>query len=833
MSRLTKKDTELLKKQLSNAVVEKDVENAYRAILDKEYADCDVSSVHGTDGCYSNLYMRLLLEVKYNENYLEKSAQCKTIAQALYYIKRFQDNQEQLPNVVFVGDNNECFVVYGGHLYKYLDEELDWSIPPSDAAKANPDLILKLVEDNNISAYVFSVAGSHFDFNDVCKSISELAQKGQPIKIKVTEHSIRLTYDNFLRLVIKDKEDKYTTNQLVSIFLQAMTNSRDCYLHPMKRNVLVLPNKAEIEIDGSAFNAFFARFDRNYSAKEIDTFNSIADRLLEETERRKDGAFFTPSAWADRAIQMIDENLGDEWKEKYVVWDASCGSMNLTRDYKFSSLYASTLYEEELELGRNYNPEAMKFQYDFLNDDIDIGPDTPESDVKMPIPLFRALKENRPIVFYQNPPYATANNAGATGTAKTGIANTLINKWMKAEGFGAASQQLFAQFIGRILKLKADFRLTNVVIAFFMKPLLFYGTGYYKPFCDRFFNEFSFMEGNLFNAGEFEAVSSNWGITFSIFSSQKKQGKNAFSLDVEETFEDAIRCIGKKKIHPIKETESCSFWIRELIEDIPTVPKGNYPQMSSALKVNEGDGARGTLKEGALGYMVAVANNVFNSQRDVFIVSSAAYKANGVSVLPLNFERCCSVFSARNLVDGNWINDKDEFFIPDTQSEKYKEWESDAVILSIFHNQSAQASMRGVAYRGQNYNVPNQWFFMSSEKMRTLSEEYSNQEIGFDVRLAPEAFVYTWLQNHKISPEGRDLLNIGEEIIKSTFKYRSILQLERPDLHLNTWDAGWFQVKQLLKAYPQKLLYNEFIEARKNLQNKMLPLVYELGFLKE
>jgi len=48
--------------------------------------------------------------------------------------------------------------------------------------------------------------------------------------------------------------------------------------------------------------------------------------------------------------------------------------------------------------------------------------------------------------------------------------------------------------------------------------------------------------------------------------------------------------------------------------------------------------------------------------------------------------------------------------------------------------------------------------------------------------------------------------------------------------HLNSWDAGYAQLKLLWKKhYPEQ--FNEFRMKCKILEEKIRPLVYELGFL--
>jgi hypothetical protein len=51
----------------------------------------------------------------------------------------------------------------------------------------------------------------------------------------------------------------------------------------------------------------------------------------------------------------------------------------------FKELYCSTINHGDLEIAKDYNPEAIKFQYDFLNDGVENGEIV--LDEKMPVGL--------------------------------------------------------------------------------------------------------------------------------------------------------------------------------------------------------------------------------------------------------------------------------------------------------------------------------------------------------------------------------------------------------------------------------------------------------------
>ena len=91
-------------------------------------------------------------------------------------------------------------------------------------------------------------------------------------------------------------------------------------------------------------------------------------------------------------------------------------------------------------------------------------------------------------------------------------------------------------------------------------------------------------------------------------------------------------------------------------------------------------------------------------------------------------------------------------------------------------------------------------------------------------------FVYEKLQTVHLSDDAKLVLDMATAILIDTMKYREEFNRKHPEYHINSWDAGWYQVKAVAKEYvPDKLkLFNELY---KKLEDRMRPLVYELGFL--
>ena len=210
-----------------------------------------------------------------------------------------------------------------------------------------------------------------FDLNDVIGLVADLAvaDKSQDIhKIPVNQANIRGVYDEFLRLVTQNKTKVTTDQELVSMFINALTNHDSFFI---QNNTATLKRNdgtwKDYHVNGRNWYAFFSRFDTNYSSTEIKNITEVGDVLLKETARRFSGEYWTPTIWANEAINTIEEVLGKDWKDEFYVWDVAAGSKNLTRDFRFKHLFSSTLFEEELNLGKMFNKNNVAFQYDFLN----------------------------------------------------------------------------------------------------------------------------------------------------------------------------------------------------------------------------------------------------------------------------------------------------------------------------------------------------------------------------------------------------------------------------------------------------------------------------------
>ena len=718
----------------------------------------------------------VLIEYKYDIHMKDRVQRSKVIAQCLGYLKQFEQSGEKLPKLVFIGDINECCIIHTNDLLKLLDiENVDWSVAPSSIGDKNIDLVFNIAKD--ISPWVYDV-NEDFKFQDVADKIIDLCNNVSR-KLHITEKNIEKVYNLFCDRVIKDKK-KVQANDLVSTFIGVMLDQEHYYQHPKKKNILIANDK-QVAINGDQFELFMQMHSTEYSPKEKRIMTAISDRLIEDTNRRNKGEFYTPTLFVDYAHKMIEKELGSHWKENYVVWDPACGTKNLTRDYRFKELYCSTLEQAELDISKNYNKEATSFQFDFLNDSLD--------DLKVKAPgLLEAFELNKPICFFINPPYGTTTSF--KGLATIGVSRTAISNHIKLKEF-------IAQFLYRIYLLQSQFNITNVKICIFHNPKWLCGQNY-KNFRKVFFEKFEYLSGCMFRASEFANVSSSWGICFSIFNSCKSSDNSIFKHTlIESTPDYSIKEVGDKLLY---NNDNHAFSVAKFVER-------NRKTNANVLAV-----------------LMCPGNDVQNNGA-TFINSNCSYNAGGSHfITESNYEDCVSVLAARNLISTNWVIDKDEYMQPNENAPEYKQYIKDAVVYTIFGNQKS--------YRGEN-GYHNEFFWMSKQEMLDLAEEYNNDYTYEDALNSEERFVYLKLQEIKddISPEAKAVLDKATDLVKSSFKYREMFNESHPEYQINNWDCGFYQIKALLKEFmPDDL--KEFRVLYKQLADKMRPMIYELGFLK-
>ena len=552
---------------------------------------------------------------------------------------------------------------------------------------------------------------------------------------------------------------------------------------------------------------------------------------MNKHHQRVTGAFFTPKIWIDEAHREIEKALGENWKNEWVVWDCCCGTANLTRDYKFKELYLSTLEQGDINdiKAAGYNPEAKAiFQYDFLSEcpiKDALLPEDRSGISKVPWELQNAFKEGKKILFLINPPYGAAGS-GLGKKGKTGVQYSSVHSEMKNNGVGSCRSQLYAQFLYKVFLLQKKFPNAKVGLGLFSPPsYLNYPS--YSELRKKWTNTFSFISGFSFLSKSFSEVKSKFEICFSLWTKKEVSSREQkYYSKLKETTSEGILTIGSKQFSAA-ENESCLYWTKR---DSQSFNKVECVPLSSAL--NTRPKCRGRISEGYVGYMRHEGkNNVIGGKRGTYLLSSIYASGMGFAILPKNILKSLSYFAAMKLTKIVWWNGDDPYFVPNTSHPDYPQWNNDAIVYSLFHGSSQQSSLRRVDYKGKKWDVKNEFFFMSKEEMQKLAEEYDYRDMIRDLVDEKDRYVYKVLEETNLSPDAQEVLDEARELIRISIEERESFAKENPDKHLQAWDAGWAQIKHLLKKHHMDR-YNNFVQLYKKFEERMREGVYKFGFIK-
>ena len=542
------------------------------------------------------------------------------------------------------------------------------------------------------------------------------------------------------------------------------------------------------------------------------------DLTFDERTKLARGLFYTPEVWVNESHKRISELLGDDWKEKYVVWDPACGTKNLTRDYRFSELYCSTLFQSELDMSEEYNREGDAFQFDFLNDPLE----------KAPRGLIEALENDKPFVFFLNPPYAVAGGGAykESGIVKKGANSNMISKMMKEDNMGKANIDLAIQFIYRICKIRDKYHLTNCHM-FIYSGIVFMTAASNENLRKLMHNGFQFDGGYIINASEFANVSSSWPIGFTMWGPGTKEYNRLYPVSVMRRTIDGCEKVCDKILYNVPSGQRLVDWCstgknKDLpMKDIIPLAKGLYPK-----------GDIISIPDNVIGVQL-YNQNIASPVERLMLLFTALYPTgfNKFYVNENNFEKVNCIHAVRVLTKGTWMNAKDEFMIPNESHPEFRQFMLDSLIFSLFDTANYCTSTDH-DYAGRHWDINNEFFWMGNDEIKALAVENCNDEVYKDAGTDTERYVYKYIQTHKdeFSPDAWKVYERACDIVRESFKYRNIYNDQHPDIQVNHWDAGWYQIKYILKEYlPDEL--KSFRSQFKRFESRLRPLVYELGFL--
>ncbi len=554
---------------------------------------------------------------------------------------------------------------------------------------------------------------------------------------------------------------------------------------------------------------------------------------MEDDARRRQGAFFTPPAWAAEAHKQLASSLGSSWQDQYFVWDPAAGTGNLTHSVNLPNLMSSTLEPSDVGMMKDRGCKGILFQYDFLNPGASNLPPVAEDALRA------AARQGKRLLFFMNPPYG-AGSAGMGEASRAGMTRTLVADQMRGFGLGKAAGQLFCQFVFQADVLAKRYGFENYVVAFF-SATTFLTSISFAPFREFWYSKFNYRDGFVFQASAFSGVSGAWAICFTVWEaggSTPPIGSGPTLRILEQGPEGEIRTVGRKCFFAPTSSTSASNWARPLASPKNKV---SLPALTSGLRVKPGETK--SVPENFLAYLVNNSNAMYDSA-SMCTWGSLPMTPSGFAVLPENWRRAVALFAARKLVGVTWWTGKDEYCAPQESSPGYEQWVDDCHAYVLLHHTNCTAAMRS---RPDALRVSNPWFWRTRSSLRTLSSNLVGDLLA-DMEAEPPClkiqeapfgepyFAHLLAQGKvRLSSDAAAVLGLLDNCWLQSLPLRSDFDQHRratgeQDLHLAAWDAGTYQLRHLFrKHFPNA--WAEVLAAHGALARRLADGVYHYGFL--
>ncbi len=743
-------------------------------------------------------------------------------AQLLFYVRDARKKGEPVPPFLAVIDREKAALMETAKaLPLFADKQIQW-----------PKFASQFDKEKTALAQVAPYIQSHFVVYKIDTHAAEFIQTakdaikaGKLLRTPITPDNLRQVFDKWIALIGMELEGVDEADYALLFFADimhdgkkaAMTNLPARLLHEENKPLFLLRGKTLELASDRGYRNFWAIYHRPPDEEYRNYLLERRDSLLPIDERSFKGAYYTPLHVVDKAYDLLAKTLGKNWQQNYIVWDMCCGVGNLeVKHSNYRNIFMSTLDLADIDVMKASRicPDAVKFQYDYLNDDIDaFGRINYDITDKMPAELRQAMQDAKSkrkgakkILVLINPPYAEATNAdnpsvGAGAKNKSGVAKTAFAERSMAQ-YGKASNELFTQFLARIA-----LEIPGATVAMF-STLKYVNAPNFEQFRQHW--KAKYLGGFVVHSKAFDGLVGDFPIGCLVWDTSKKES----ITEVHTTALDKnANVVGEKSFFNLPASTYLNVWMpRPRANHTPVIP------LKNALTVTDSIPRVDTWADGAIAYMYCGVNDLQHAGQQTVLFSSVYHGGNGFYVTPENLWQAAIIFTVRQLIPHTWLNHNDQFLQPTTKmSEAFK---LDALIWMLFSGKNATASANGLEWQKKSWTIVSNFI------------PYTEAEVGANGRFASN-FMSTYLKDKTLSPEAKRVLDEGRKIWK-TFHATQFERKIRDEYKLSRVDVGWYQIRKSLEANSHAAVFNfaPFKAAFDALSNKLRPQVYELGFLK-
>lgn len=766
-------------------------------------------------------YSKGLIDIQTKEIWFEAKDTGRTssyamFTQLLHYVQVALDKGEAVPPFLGVIDTEKAAIMKTADVLPFLEKKtIKWG---KSASQYTPEALAE------ISAYIgtyfvaFKLATHEEEFINAVKSA---IKTGDIIRTQITPDNLKQVFDKWVVMIGQEIKGVDPEDYALLFFADIMSDGTVSTHKNLPAELLHKNDEPVFSLNGhiyelgskEGYRRFWAIYHRPPKAEYRDYLLERRDSLIPIDERSFKGAFYTPLAVVDKAYDLLSETLGNNWQKEYIVWDMCCGVGNL--EVKHSNprnIYMSTLDQADIDVMKATKTcvAAERFQYDYLNDDIDdFGQIDYSLTNKLPEGLRKAIKEGKKILVLINPPYAEATNsdnvAAATTDSKTGVSKTRIGAIMNNSNYGYAARELFVQFMARIAK-----EIPTATLAMF-STLKYVNAPNFEQFREQWGGDF--LSGFVVHSRAFDGINGDFPIGFLIWQTDQSIRKPITEITVE-ALDRKAQPVGEKKFYNLPVSTYLNAWIRRLKTDTVNIPLKNavVPQLNKA-KVS-------TWVSSAIGYFWCNANDMQQANQTA-LLSSVFSAGNGYYVVAENLWQVAIVFSVRRLIKPTWINDRDQFLQPtEPLTDEFKD---DCLVWMLFHGSNLTAGAGDLEWSDRSWSLVNHFI------------PYTEAEVGAPERFESD-FMTQYIADKKFSPEAQAVLDAGRELWKAYFSETDVHAV-REELKLNRPDVGWYQIRNALKKRNESgdyvpVDFTAMDTAHDALGDKLRPQVYELGFLR-
>jgi 16S rRNA G966 N2-methylase RsmD len=750
------------------------------------------------------------------------------LTQLILTIKKPYDKNEYIiPNYVGCFDTEKIiFVPTKLFLGIFKDSDVNWNIPPNDIKneyfkKLKRKVIYELGQNKKeVKIFIFGVSDE--EIKDFIKN--NVIQGNTENKFEITDNNFDRVYLKWLEKVKPslavnwDEEKKnglYDSHFFLADLLSIenfriieklfiiLQNDRYKLTKVMKKsNALITDDIYYFKDKQKAYFEFWSIYKRPPLPQFWENILLRQDLLVPQDIRERKGSFFTPQIWVELSQKYLGDVLGNNWQDKYYIWDCCAGTGNLLVgiNRKIENAFASTIDEADVKVMYDRIENGAKllkknvFKFDFLNDDFK----------KLPKDLREIIedsKKRKKLIVYINPPYAETGSKKKiknTGEHKKGLFdNNKIYEESKLL-IGSSARQYYNLFFYRIInEIKgcklATFSTLNVFTGKNMEKMKIMWKGIYK-------------KGFIVPANTFDNVKGDFPIGFHIWDfDDGKKFPNNLKFDI---YDDKGHYIKKKTVKC--NNEVINKWLKTIYD-----------------KENERIGS------------ISIRASSIDKNSLTFITvepyESDLEESHFAYITKNNLIDMCVYFTIRSVIINNWINNKDQYNVPNNVYKTDTEFLHNCFIYTMFDPKNNIKQKDGtnhwIPFTEKEVGIDKKFesHFMSDFIAGKIEiENVKKDEFQFDDNVNKRKGKMIF------STEAKDVYNAGLKLWKY-YHSKSRININASLYDIRAYFQEFNNGKMNNKSNDEE--YNTLIaglrEKMKILAKTIEPKIYEYGFLLE